>query len=117
MEEYREKHQSVVDMACLPEHEWKVAVSRSFQELREQMDANTDICADTQENCNLRLEEISSILSTAKTGLKFLGWIGVAIKWGGIVGAGFAGMFAGITAMEKVPELLQHLPSVPWKKP
>ncbi len=68
-------------LAVLPEHEWRLAVLQKLSSLQAQVDANTDITADTQEVLNRDVGEIKDILNTVKGGLKFLGWMGASAKW------------------------------------
>lgn len=102
----------VARLASLPEHEWRIAIVRLIQDLRHNVDDNTEICANMEEAVNRDLGEIKDILNTVKSGLTFLGWIGVAAKWLGIIAGCLAAVFGAILAGDNLWDAFHKLPSI-----
>lgn len=105
------KHE-IARLATLPEHEWRLEITRLLLTLKHQAGESMDIAADTQEMTQKDLAEIKRILNIVKGGLAALDVLGKIAKWLTIMALFFTAVIGAIKAGESVPQLVTELTEI-----
>lgn len=104
----------IVRLVTLPEHEWRLALTRVVFDIRQQLESNRELSTNIEEMANRDLAEIKQILNTVKGGLAFFGLCGKFMKWVSIVAGGFTATVLAVKAAESVPELYHNFLTYFW---